>query len=98
MADPTKDTESPAFTMGKLGFSVSDLAVRLEMDEAELYAAFRERKGEIYRQYMQGRLAGREAVRKTVMESALKSSSPMLLKMTEYYQRSEKENMNIWED
>lgn len=84
--------------MGYLGFSVRELAVMLERDEAEVFAEFRERRGEAYRQYMQGRITGRAQVRQTVMDAALNSSSPMLQRMAEHYMRSENENNTIWED
>ena len=90
--------DPPAYTMGLLGFSVQELAVLLETDEEELYRQFRNREGETYKQYMQGRITGRAKVRQTVMAAALNSSSPMLAKMTEYYRQSEKDNNAIWEE
>lgn len=84
--------------MGYLGFSVAELAIVLERDEEELFEEFRQRKGETYRLYTQGRITGQAQVRETVMAAALNSSSPMLQRMAELYSRSENENNTIWEE
>lgn len=85
-------------TMGRLGFAVGDVASMLEIEEEVIFAQFRERKGEIYRAYTQGRIEGETQIRQTIMDAALNSSSPMLAKMLEYYSKSENENNIIWEE
>ena len=94
----TTEQHDSVFELGKLGFSVRDVATLLEMPEKEVFAQFTDGHGEIYSAYTAGRLQGKVDLRRTIQASALNSSSPALEKMLEFFRKSDYENMDIWDE
>lgn len=93
----TSEQHDQVVELGKLGFAVRDVALLLEIPEKEVYAQFTKKSGEIYSAYTSGRIQGMVDVRRTIMASALNSSSPALEKMLDFFKKSEYENVEIWE-
>jgi hypothetical protein len=84
--------------LGRLGFGIEDVATYLEVPVQSIAGEWKEKKGKWFQQWNTGRLQGLVSIRKTVMDSALNASTPMISRMLEEYDKSERANQEIWEE
>jgi hypothetical protein len=81
----TTEEQQATFLAGYLGFGIDYLIDVVELKEADIRKQFIDKKGEDYKIWIQGFYMAQTELRKTIMASALSSSTPNLEKMLQYF-------------
>ena len=74
--------------MSSLYFSVSEIAINIEVDPEELSLCLQTEEGPVFKAYMKGLLKTKIELRKAILQSALNGSSPAQQMMKEFEQKS----------
>ncbi len=96
--NPQMTEEDYVKELGRLGFGIEDVATYLEVTVQSIAGEWKEKDGKWFRLWNVGRLQGLVSIRKTIMDSALNASTPMISRMLEEYDKSERSNQEIWEE
>lgn len=82
-------------TCGRLGFNYKDVAVNFDLPLDEVKEQFETESGEVYILWKKGRLAAEAELRQSVLSGAIAGSTPLLLKMLDYYKQTDSEHYNL---
>ena len=85
--DQLKEIES----MASLFFNPEEIAINLEVDEADFLEMLLTKSGNGYTAYMKGRLKTDTDIRQAILQSALNGSSPAQQMMRDWHNRSKYE-------
>ena len=88
----TEDQEKQIFEMGRLGFSCRDIAINFNLPIREVVSQFVTEDGNVFFAWKKGNIQAMYDLRKTIMESALNSSTPAIKEMLLILSRVEKLN------
>jgi len=89
------DQEKAVYIAGYLGFGVEYLVKCVQLDRKKILQQFFEEEGTEYNIWLHGNYVAQTELRKTIMESALNSSSPNIEKMLQYFAATDDEINNI---
>ena len=92
LSDKTKEE---IINCGALGFNYKDVAVNFNLPVNEVREQFEMEEGEVYILWKQGRLNAEAKLRQSVFVGAVNGSTPLLMKMLEYYKKTDSEHYNL---
>jgi hypothetical protein len=91
----TNDLEKNIFIAGYLGFGIDYLIKCCQLNRNEITKQFIEESGKYYYIWIHGYYLAQTELRKTIMTSALNSSTPSIEKMLHYFDETNDEINNI---
>lgn len=92
MTPLTEEQEKQIFEMGKLGFSCKEIAINFNLPIKEVISQFVNESGNVYIAWKKGNIQAMFDLRKTIMTSALNSSSPAVKEMLQILAKVDKLN------
>jgi hypothetical protein len=79
------------YNAGYLGFGIDYIVDALGVDERTIRKEFSQKKGKHYDPWSKGNLTAQTELRATVMNAALNASTPAIVRMLEYFTKTENE-------
>ena len=89
------DQEKAIYIAGYLGFGIEYLVKCVQLDRKSVRQQFIDGDGKEYNIWLHGYYMAQTELRKTILESALNSSSPNIEKMLQYFAKTDDEINNI---
>ena len=89
------ETEQAIYLSGYLGFGIDYLIHCVQLNKKEIEKQFAEENGNEYKIWLHGYYVAQTELRKTIMDSALNSSTPNIEKMLTYFAETTNELKNL---
>lgn len=80
---------------GRVGFSYIEVAYDLRLPIKEVREQFAKISGDLFDNWMHGRMQAELEIRQKVLEGAKNGSTPMLEKMLVFFKRADDENRDL---
>ena len=81
---------------GRVGFTYLEVAYDLKLPIAEVKEQFVKKSGEIFDNWMHGRMQAELEIRQKVLDGAKNGSTPMLEKMLLFFKRADDEHRELF--
>jgi len=89
------EQEQAIYLSGYLGFGIDYLIHCVQLNKKEIEKQFAEENGNEYKIWLHGYYVAQTELRKTIMDSALNSSTPNIEKMLTYFAETTNELKNL---
>lgn len=96
MKELTEKDRNEIVECGRVAFSYREVAYHLGIPVAEVRDQFLHEKGEIWENWIQGRMQVELEIRQVVMTGAKNGSTPLLDKMLELFKKTERVHNELY--
>lgn len=81
---------------GRVGFSYKELAIMLDVEEADMRDEFEEAHGNVYQAWMKGRLQTELDLRQSLLKEAKAGSVPCMNKISQILSATDEEHNKLY--